>query len=63
MKWENLRKNKCPRCGKPLMYLYIKMKCLNYEKCNFEIGEIKFRKMIDALVEDSKKTTYNKNDK
>lgn len=50
MKWENLRKNKCPKCGKDMMdglvaEPYVSDRVLKHP-CGFQIGERRYGEIV-----------------
>lgn len=51
MNWQNLKSNKCPKCGEPLVHnTYIpSFNCKNVISCKFTIGENKFVQIVNDL--------------
>lgn len=67
MKWENLRKNKCPKCNKDLLTgLTIKPLSKNpiwSHVCGFKISEEKFKLIVSEMnVEEIEKFTKENNE-
>ncbi|MCK5016394.1 MAG: hypothetical protein KAS32_04905 [Candidatus Peribacteraceae bacterium] len=54
MKWWNLKKNKCPKCGKDLGRMFYDGRnsgSLIMCTCGFSISEKKYKKIVTKMVE------------
>lgn len=53
LNWNNLKRNRCPKCGKELAW-HMGVEPINttYEcLCGFRISERKYRKIVSGIVE------------
>ena len=51
MKWFNLKKNKCPKCGKDLMFGLGVPKGMLMCNCGFKISEKRCKEIVTKTVE------------
>jgi transcription initiation factor TFIIIB Brf1 subunit/transcription initiation factor TFIIB len=53
MNWRDLKYNKCPQCGKDFTKgLNTTRNKMMIHSCGFVIGESKYTKIVNAMVED-----------
>lgn len=50
MKWNNLTKNKCPKCNKDLLKAWNSQTNMFDCKCGFSIGQARMSKIISDIV-------------
>ena len=61
MKWYNLKKNKCPKCGKDISGHYNERTRMFVCPCDFKISAEKFERIVTGMVDqDIEHTDINK---
>lgn len=50
LKWFNLKKNKCPRCGKDWAFDLTVVDGILVHACGFRISERKYKQIVSGMV-------------
>lgn len=50
MKWNNLKENKCPQCGKSLVNAWNPSKNMFVCLCGFMIGQKRFKEIVSGQI-------------
>ena len=58
MKWNNLTKNKCPKCNKGLLSAWNAQSNMFDCKCGFSISQARMQKIISDIISGNINQTY-----
>lgn len=58
MKWNNLTKNKCPKCNKQLLQAWNPLTNMFDCKCGFSISQARMSKIISDIISGNLNQSY-----